>query len=75
MTNEEKPTSGVTPFGVVKLILVLFVGLTALFIVLAVFGVFAWLALWSLLLKLGAAAGVIAVAALLISWLMQQGKS
>lgn len=75
MTEEEKPTPGVTPFGVVKLIVVLFIGLAALFVVLAVFGVFAWLALWSLLLKLGAAAGVIALAVLLISWLLQLGKS
>lgn len=75
MTDQEQPTAGVTPFGVVKLILVLLIGLTALFVVLTVFGVFAWLALWGLLLKLGAAAAVIAVAALLISWLMQQGKS
>lgn len=72
MTDAENPTSGVTPFGIVKLILVLFVGLTALFVVLAVLGLFAWLALWSLLLKLGAVAGVITLAALLISWLIQK---
>lgn len=72
MTDAENPTSGVTPFGIVKLILVLFVGLTALFIVLAVLGLFAWLALWSLLLKLGAVAGVITLAVLLISWLIQK---
>lgn len=72
MTDAENPTSGVTPFGIVKLILVLFVGLTALFVVLAVLGLFAWLALWSLLLKLGAVAGVITLAVLLISWLIQK---
>jgi hypothetical protein len=72
LTDAENPTSGVTPFGIVKLILVLFVGLTALFVVLAVLGLFAWLALWSLLLKLGAVAGVITLAVLLISWLIQK---
>lgn len=71
MTDEPKPAENVTPFGVVKLILILFVCLTAAFLILGVFGLFAWLSLWGLLLKMGAAAGVVIAAVLLIAWLMQ----
>ena len=70
MTDEPNPAENVTPFGVVKLILVLFVGLGAVFVILAVFGVLAWLSLWGMLLKLGAAAGVIIAAVIVIAWLM-----
>lgn len=71
LTDEHTPDPKVTPFGVVKLVLVLFIGLGALFTVLAIFGLFAWLALWTLLFKLATAAGVVAAAVLIISWLMQ----
>ncbi len=71
MTDDNKPTSGVTPFGVVKLILLLLISVTALLVVLTLLGLLAWFTLWGLLLKLGAAAAVIAIAALLISRLMK----
>jgi hypothetical protein len=71
VTDQHQPEENVTPFGIVKLILVLLIGLGALLIILTLFGVFAWLAMWHLFLKLGAAAGVIIAAVLVISWLMQ----
>ncbi len=72
MTDENQPAESVTPLGVVKLVLVLFIGLGALLVILGLFGLFAWVALWSLLLKLAAAGGVVIAAALIISWLMRK---
>lgn len=74
MTHEHEPNPSVTPSGVVKLVLVVFIGVGALLAVLAVFGIFAWASLWKLLLKLGVAAGIIAAAILLILWLMNSKK-
>lgn len=68
---QQQPAENVTPFGIVKLVLALFIGLGALLIILALFGFFAWLSLWSLLLKLAAAAGIIIAATLIIHWLIQ----
>lgn len=73
-SNDTKPAETVTPFGVVKIVVALFIGLGALLAVLAVFGLFAWLALWTLLLKLAMAAGILIAAIMLIGWLMRGKK-
>ncbi|MBC6904385.1 hypothetical protein DWB84_02740 [Saccharophagus sp. K07] len=75
MSDEHNPNPTVTPLGVVKLVLVLFIGVGALLAVLAVFGVFAWLSLWKLLLKLALVAAIITAATLLIIWLLKPNKS
>lgn len=63
-----------TPLGVIKLVVALFIGVGALLAVLGIFGIFAWLSLWNLLLKLAAFAAIIATAIFLIAWLMQEKK-
>lgn|GEM_PF-3439405 len=72
--NEMQEAETVTPLGVVKVVLVLFIGVSALLTVLAVFGIFAWLSLWDLLLKLAAAGAILGTVVFLIGWLMQVKK-
>jgi hypothetical protein len=72
--NESRATDAVTPMGVVKVVVALFIGLSALVTVLAVLGVFAWFYLWTLLFKLAIVATILVVAILLISWLMHGKK-
>lgn len=72
--NEAQDAEAVTPLGVVKVVVVLFIGLGALLAVLAVFGIFAWLSLWNLMLKLAAAGAILIAVIFLIGWLMQGKK-
>lgn len=72
--NEAPDAEAVTPLGVVKVVVVLFIGLGALLAVLAIFGMFAWLSLWNLMLKLAAAGAILVTVIFLIGWLMQGKK-
>lgn len=66
-----KPAESVTPLGVVKVVVALFIVVGAVLAILGVFGFFAWLLLWKLLLKLGLVAGIIVAAIVLLGWLMR----
>jgi hypothetical protein len=67
---EENPTS----FGVAKILIVLFIGVTAVMAILALFGFFAWLTLWKLLFKIAIAAAIVIAAVFIIGFLIQGKK-